>query len=264
MKIGIVGLDGFGRYVLAQLLTKTAYDLYVYGAPASRTELAQQAYRCRTAAEIFDCCDIVITIMHSVEELLSLYNTMAFLVRPGQIFLDMTLQGPAQANKNARAMRALGAYYFDCGIFSAPGAFDGKTRVTARAAAGQRPANAQTRFLMFVGGNSTVYGRISPLLRCISPNCTHMGPAGRGQAVRLFCGALAYNLDGQVCEIARLARRFGIPPEIMYEALREFPKVANPLGRLGGGKPSFEPEQLYAQAQLVEEMRRRSECAQTE
>lgn len=249
MKVGIVGLDDFGAYALEQLLTKTAYDIYVYQSPFSQCDSASQAYRCRTAAEIFDCCDVVITCMASVEELLALYNSMAFLVSPGQIFLDMTEQGPAQAGKNAAAMRQLGAFYFDCGVF---------TSRSHEFGASFSRSKGEKRLMIFVGGSSAQYAKIAPLLRCIAPGCTHMGPPGRGQALRLMSGALAYNIDMQALRMARLAERLDIPKNVFYQALRDFSRTAKPLSRLSGGKPPGAVREYRENAALVDEMELRA------
>lgn len=237
MNIGVIGLGETGRELTARLLRATAHDLFVYD-PDGR-DCPGEVRRCATAAQVCDECGVLFLALDSESDQLALLNGVRPFFRKGSAVVDLTQISPALAHKNANAFRRFDVGYLDCGIFSKSGGL-------------------KEPFLFFVGGSGGLFQSLGALLRCIAPDCRYMGPAGRGQAVRLFCRALTAKLQGQVEDSVRLAASFGIPREAYLSALLELPEIGNPLGALGGGAAAFSAEALEQDERIVDEMARRA------
>lgn len=156
----------------------------------------------------------------------------------------MTPISPAQAHKNANALRRAGIGYLDCGVFSPEG-------------------RLAEPFLCFVGGSGEVFSRLCPLLRCVAPDCRHMGPAGRGQAMRIICLSLAAGLERELEKAAGLAASLGVRRDYFLDSLRLFESVAQPLAELEGGTPAFPQKELEQAARIAKEMGRRAKTLHT-
>lgn len=236
MEIGVIGLGRDGMAALDSLLDKTVHNLCVYDPDGRACHRAVTV--CRTAAELCDRCGIVILALERASDLTALCNGIAGFLREGQLFIDLTDTSPALAHTVANGMRRRGARYLDCGIFGTDG--------------------LRAPFILFAGGSGEAFAAAQPIIRCFAPDCRYLGPAGRGRAGRLFCRALTARLQDCVQESAASAELFGIDPDYFLDSLGRFAEIADPLGALGGGEPTFSPRELARDAALVREMERRA------
>lgn len=236
MQLGVIGLGETGQELVERLLRCTCHDLYVYD-PDNRLPAAS-VHVCDTAAQVFDACDVLFLALESAADQLALLNGVCEFLHSGSLVADLTPVSPAQAHKNANACRRAGIGYLDCGIFSPGGSL-------------------KEPFLCFVGGNGDVFARLCPLLRCFAPDCRHMGPSGRGQAVRMVCLSLAAGLERELERAAGLASELGIRRDHFLDAIGGFETVARPLAAIGGGEPAFSPAELEQGERVTVEIDRR-------
>ncbi len=238
MKIGVIGLGDTGQEVVARLLRRTCHDLYVYDPDHKACQ--KSVYYCETAAEVCDTCGVLFLALSSASDELALFNGVSSFFHPGSIIVDFTPLSPAQAHQNGNAFRRVRIGYLDCGIFA--------------------PNEQLTEhFLCFVGGNGKIFSRIYPLLRCIAPNCRHMGPAGRGQATRILCLSLAANLQHQIEQSVQLAETMGIGRDYFLDCIGGFDEIARPFAAISGNEPAFPLEELRQGEQIAGEMIQRAQ-----
>jgi 3-hydroxyisobutyrate dehydrogenase len=73
---------------------------------------------------------------------------------------------------------------------------------------------------IMVGGKLEVFERCKPLLEAIGKTITYCGPSGAGQTVKL-CNQVAVSVTNMaVCEALVLAKKAGVPPMTMIEAIQ--------------------------------------------
>jgi 3-hydroxyisobutyrate dehydrogenase-like beta-hydroxyacid dehydrogenase len=70
-----------------------------------------------------------------------------------------------------------------------------------------------------VGGTSTTFERIEPLLRHLASEVTHCGEAGAGQAVKILNNMILFQTVVALAEALSIARANGIDGKILYETL---------------------------------------------
>lgn len=236
MRLGVIGLGETGRELAARLLQCTCHDLYVYDPEGRRPSLT--ARFCETAAEVCDACGILFLALESADVQVALLNGVCEFLRAGSMVADLTPVSPAQAHKNANACRRAGIGYLDCGIFSPGG-------------------RLSEPFLCFVGGSGDVFAHLCPLLRCFAPDCRHMGPSGRGQALRMVCLSLAAGLERELEQAAALAGKLGVRRDYFFQSMAAFEAVARPLAALEGGEPAFSAAELEQGQRVAGEIGRR-------
>lgn len=242
LKIGVIGLGETGMQIVSRLLRRTCHDLYVYD-PDGRS--CQKAARlCNTAAQVCDACGVVFLALDTQNGQLALLNGVSEFLHPGSMVADFTPVSPAQAHKNANIFRRADIGYLDCGIFSPGG-------------------QIQEPFLCFVGGSGETFSRLNPLLRCVAPDCRHMGPSGRGQAVRMLCLSLAAGIERELEDAAQLAGTLGIPRDYFMDSIRVFESVAQPLAALTGDRPAFSAGELEEGRRIAGEIGRRAKAFQS-
>ena len=236
MEIGVIGIGEIGQAVLTQLAQKTIHNLFAYD-PDGR--IAQgQVQQCTTAAELISRCSMVVFALASARDLVALCNGISGYLKQEQTIIDLTEISPALAHHIANGMRRFGVHYIDCGLV-------GKAGLTAP-------------FMLFVGGASSAFSQAGPLIRCFAPNCRYMGPSGRGQAVRLLCRDLSYQIQQQVEQTTALAEALGIGRSYFLESLQPFGEITHPLWMLEGEQPVFSQEKLKKDAKLVSQMQQRA------
>ncbi len=72
---------------------------------------------------------------------------------------------------------------------------------------------------IMVGGTSSTFERIEPLLRHLASEVTHCGEAGAGQAVKILNNMVLFQTVVALAEALSIARANGIDGKILYETL---------------------------------------------
>lgn len=113
-------------------------------------------------------------------------------LRAGRIVVDLTTSDPDEGAALAAALSAQGVGYIDAAMTGgAQGAADGT-------------------LTLMIGGDLEVLDRARDVLTTFASQLFHLGPAGRGQAMKLVHNAVLHATYLVTCEGLRMAERAGI------------------------------------------------------
>jgi 2-hydroxy-3-oxopropionate reductase len=205
LRVGFIGLGVMGRPMALNLI-RGGYRLLVYGRrPETMAPLVEAgAIACGSAAEVAAGCDIVFTMVTTTSDVLEVVLGERGIMagaRPGSILVDMGTISPA-------ATRMIAARLAEVGIEA----------LDAPVSGGESGAINGTLSIM-VGGKSEIFERVKPLFACLGKSIVHVGPNSAGQVAKA-CNqmVLLITLQG-LAEAFAFARRNGLDPEKIYEAL---------------------------------------------
>ncbi len=122
-------------------------------------------------------------------------------VPPGRVVVDLTTSDPDEGAALAKDLAARGVGYLDAAMTG-----------------GAQGAAAGTLSLM-IGGEAEVLARVRPVLEVFASRLFHLGPAGRGQAMKLVHNAILHATYLATCEGLRMAERAGIDARAAVEVL---------------------------------------------
>ncbi|MDD3469570.1 MAG: NAD(P)-binding domain-containing protein, partial [Thermoguttaceae bacterium] len=166
-QIGWIGTGVMGHPMVEHLL-RQGVPVAIYNRTRSRAEtlLASGAAWCDSPAEIAATSEIVCSIVGMPSDVESIYfgeNGVFSTLRPNSIICDLTTSRPELAKRLAETARKLGADGLDAPV---TGAEIGAIRGTLS---------------IFVGGDSTAFERIKPVLSAFGQKILRFGNAGAGQ-----------------------------------------------------------------------------------
>lgn len=205
MKIGFIGTGIMGRPMALNLI-KAGHTLFTWGRRFDTVEplLVAGATGKGTPAEVAASADITFTAVSGstdVEQVILGERGLIQGAKPGSVIVDMSTISPS-------ATRRIAAQLADKGI----------DMLDAPVSGGQAGATAGTLSIM-VGGQAAVFERVRPLFEILGKNIVHVGEHGAGQVVKA-CNQIVVSLTFQgVAEAILLARKNGVEPMKMREAL---------------------------------------------
>ena len=205
VNVGFIGLGIMGKPMALNLI-KGGYPLWVYGRRVeSMTPLvAARAHACASpeeAARAADITFIMVSDTQDVEQMILGPKGVLSGARPGAIVVDMSTISPA-------ATRSLAARLMECGV----------EMLDAPVSGGEAGAVNGALSLM-VGGKPEVFARVKPLFEQLGKTIVHIGPNGAGQAANA-CNQIVASLTIEgVAEAFAFARRNGVDPGRVREAL---------------------------------------------
>jgi 3-hydroxyisobutyrate dehydrogenase len=110
----------------------------------------------------------------------------------GRIVVDLTTSDPAEGEALARELGARGVGYLDAAM------------------TGGAQGAAEGTLALMIGGEPADLDRARPVLSEFASRLFHLGPAGRGQAMKLVHNAILHATYLATCEGLRMAERAGI------------------------------------------------------
>ncbi len=204
-RIGFIGLGVMGK-PMARNLLKAGYSLVVHNrSRAAMDELAGEgAEAASSAREVAEKSDVVITMLPDsldVEAVVLGPEGIIEGVRSGQLYIDMSTIAPATSRQVYEALQQKGVDALDAPV-----------------SGGDVGAKAGTLSIM-VGGTKEVFQRAKPLFEVMGKNIVLIGEAGAGQVTKA-CNQMVVALTIQaVAEALTLARKAGVDPARVREAL---------------------------------------------
>jgi 2-hydroxy-3-oxopropionate reductase len=202
-KIGFIGLGIMGKPMTANLL-KAGYSVVVYNrSRPAMDELAQQgAVLADSPQDVARQTDVVITCLPDSPDVEAIVLTESIqTMRSGMLFIDMSTIAPASARKIYEALKAKGIQSLDAPV-----------------SGGDIGAQQGTLSIM-VGGEESAFRRALPILQAMGQNIVHVGEAGAGQVAKA-CNQIVVALTVQaVAEALTLAKKSGVDPAKVREAL---------------------------------------------
>jgi 2-hydroxy-3-oxopropionate reductase len=204
-RVGFIGLGVMGKPMALNLI-RGGYRLLVYGRrPETMASLMEAgAIACGSAAEVAAGCDIVFTMVTTTSDVLEVVLGEKGIMAgapPGSILVDMGTISPA-------ATRMIAARLAEAGIET----------LDAPVSGGESGAINGTLSIM-VGGKPEIFDQVKPLFACLGNSIVHIGSNSAGQVAKA-CNqmVLLITLQG-LAEAFTFARRNGLDPEKIYEAL---------------------------------------------
>jgi 3-hydroxyisobutyrate dehydrogenase len=198
MHVGFIGLGNMGAPLARRLCTDHTLWVFDQSQTAVDTLSGVDAQVAKSAAELAESVDIVLTCLPTSEDLRSLLfgdQQVASVLKAGTMLIDMTTGDPGVTRDLAAKL-----------------AMDGIDLIDAPVSGGPKGATAGT-IAIIVGGSAAQFSRALPVLSAISSNVMHAGDVGAGHAVKA-----GNNLLNLVCrlatfEVVSLLVRAGVTPE---------------------------------------------------
>jgi 3-hydroxyisobutyrate dehydrogenase len=218
-RVGFIGLGIMGRPMAGNIL-KAGYPLTVFNRTSSKTQELRGlgASVAGSPAEVAARADLTITMVTDspdVEEVVSGPGGVLEGVRPGSIVVDMSTVSPALERRLDTRLRERGSTLLDAPV-----------------SGGDVGARGATLVIM-AGGEPAAFERALPVLRTMGRVVTHCGPVGSGQIAKLCNQILISVTLLGVSEAILFARRSGLDPRVMIDAVREGAAGSWQLANLG-------------------------------
>ncbi|UCF36861.1 MAG: NAD(P)-dependent oxidoreductase [Acidobacteriota bacterium] len=204
-KVGFVGLGIMGLPMAANL-AKAGFELTVYNRTPGRAEqLEGPTIRiAQSPAEVAEASDIIITIVSDspdVEAVVLGPNGVIEGIRPGSILVDMSTISPAVERRIDQELQGK-----SCSLVDAP------------VSGGDIGAIKGTLAIM-AGGERKSFERVLPLFEAMGKTITYCGPVGNGQLTKL-CNQVLVSVNLlAVSEAVTFARKNGLDPATMIQAV---------------------------------------------
>ncbi len=204
-KIGFIGLGIMGKPMAGNLI-RAGYSLVVHNRSRAAVEelTAQGASPAETPEEVARQSDIVITMLPDspdVKQVVLGADGVAAGAESGMLYIDMSTIAPGTAREIYEVLKAKGVASLDAPV-----------------SGGEVGAQEGTLSIM-VGGAEVAFQRAQPIFDILGKNIVRIGETGAGQVTKA-CNQIVVALTIQaVAEALILARKSGVDPAKVREAL---------------------------------------------
>jgi 2-hydroxy-3-oxopropionate reductase len=204
-RIGFIGLGIMGQPMADNLLA-AGYPLTVHN--RGRGPVDELAARGATPAgsprEVAATSDVVITMLPDspdVEAVVLGPDGVADSIREGALYIDMSTIGPAVSRRIAAVLSERGVDAVDAPV------------------SGGEPAARDGNLSIMAGGSEEAVERARPIFEVLGKATTHIGPAGAGQVAKAANQVVVALTIQAVAEALVLARKAGVDPARVRDAL---------------------------------------------
>lgn len=206
MRLGFIGLGIMGRPMAKHLLA-AGHELTVWNRsrPGIDELVAAGAREGDSPAAVAAAAEVVFTMVGDSPDVEAVALGPAGIIegaKAGLVHIDMSTISPA-------ATRSIAARYAERGIemLDAP-------------VSGGEPGATNATLAIMVGGKREVFDRCLPLFQALGKTITYCGPIGAGQTVKLCNQVLVSVTNLAVCEALVLAKKAGVEPATMVQAVQ--------------------------------------------
>ena len=206
MKIGFIGLGIMGK-PMAKNLIKNGHELIVFDHfKESMEEVAKAgAKEASSNAELAADCDVVITMLPNspnVKDAVCGENGVLSTAKPGLIVIDMSSIAPLASQEIAMACAAKGVRMLEAPV------------------SGGEPKAIEGTLSIMCGGNEELFNECTPILKCMGSDVVYCGEAGAGNTTKLANQVIVAVNIAAVSEAFMLAKRAGVDPNKVYDAIK--------------------------------------------
>jgi 3-hydroxyisobutyrate dehydrogenase len=209
MRIGVVGLGRMGA-AMSQRLRQQSFDTVGWdqNAAANQTSAANGLHIVENARAVAADSDIVISIVtedHGVRHIFT--GSQGFLSGnvAGKLFVEMSTLQPMTGRELAPLVEAKGARLIDSPVL------------------GTIPSVRDGKLVALVGGRAEDLDRARPVLEKMTRRIVHMGPNGRGYAMKLAVNLGLGSYIQALSESLALGFKQGLTLDQMLDVLQEAP-----------------------------------------
>ena len=205
-EIGFIGLGIMGRPMVRNLMT-AGYSLTVYDVVGSAMEemVTEGAKPASSSAEVAASAPIVITMVpDSADSEAAILGENGVLegTSEGSVIIDMSSIAPASSQKIAAACEAKSVAFLDAPV------------------SGGEPGAVAGTLAIMVGGKQDVFDAHVGLLEAMGASIVLCGDYGAGNTTKLANQIIvAANIEA-VGEALTLARKAGLDPAVVFEAIK--------------------------------------------
>jgi len=205
-RIGYIGLGLMGKPIAGNLL-KAGYSLTVHSRRRGPVdELAALGARvAETPRAVAEASDFVFTSLPDspdVEQVVLGHQGVLQGCRPGMVFVDNSTIKPETSRRLAAQLAEVGVHALDAPV-----------------SGGDVGAKAATLAIM-VGGPREALDRVLPVFQSMGKTITHVGESGAGQVAKACNQIMAAATMVAMSELLLLARKAGVDPRRVVEAIR--------------------------------------------
>jgi 3-hydroxyisobutyrate dehydrogenase len=205
-RVGFIGLGIMGA-PMAENLIKSGFQVTAFNRTPDKTQRLQEK-----GATIVDCpasvaekCKVIITIVSDtpdVEEVIVGTKGIIEKIQPGSIVIDMSTASPQMEKAICKQLEQKGA-----------------TLIDAPVSGGDVGAQNATLAIM-AGGKREAFDHVMPVFQAMGKSITYCGDSGSGQLTKL-CNQILVSLNLlAVSEAVSFARKNGLDPNIMIDAVK--------------------------------------------
>jgi len=206
MTLGFIGLGVMGLPICRNIMRKAGARMLVCEprAEGCAQALARGAQAVATPGDVGAEASLVFTCLPGENQLRDVIfgeDGLLGTMQRGSTLVDLSTTPVDFAREAAAALEARGIDFADAPIArTRQAAEDGTLSIT-------------------VGATAEVFARIEPVLRHAATDVTHCGPVGCGQVVKLMNNMVLVQTVVALSEARAIARRAGVAPAPLFEAL---------------------------------------------
>ena len=205
MKIGFIGVGVMGGPMVLNLMKK-GFDVSIYTRTKSKAEgvIAAGAHWCDTIADCAARRDVVITIVGYPKDVEEVYFSEKGILNSadkGTVLIDMTTTSPRLSERIYAAAKE-----------------KGMTALDAPVSGGDVGAQKGTLAIM-VGGDRDAFDKMHDVFAAMGTNIRYQGGAGCGQHTKMANQIAISGCVAAVCEAIAYAKRCGLDPQDMFDAI---------------------------------------------
>jgi 2-hydroxy-3-oxopropionate reductase len=206
MKIGFIGLGIMGRPMAINLI-KAGYELTVVDNNKQSMELLvkEGAKTAVSSAELAYDCDVIITMLPNspnVKEAVCGENGVLSAAKEGLILIDMSSIAPLASQEIAKECEEKGVRMLEAPVSGGePKAIDGTLSIMC-------------------GGDQELFDECMPILKSMGSGIVYCGAAGAGNTTKLANQVIVAVNIAAVAEAFMLAKKAGVDPNTVYEAIK--------------------------------------------
>ena len=205
MKIGFIGVGVMGGPMVLNLMKK-GFDVSIYTRTKSKAEgvIAAGAHWCDTIADCAAGRDVVITIVGYPKDVEEVYFSEKGILNSadkGTVLIDMTTTSPRLSERIYAAAKE-----------------KGMTALDAPVSGGDVGAQKGTLAIM-VGGDRDAFDKMHDVFAAMGTNIRYQGGVGCGQHTKMANQIAISGCVAAVCEAIAYAKRCGLDPQDMFDAI---------------------------------------------
>lgn len=205
MKIGFIGVGVMGGPMVLNLMKK-GFDVSIYTRTKPKAEgvIAAGAHWCDTIADCAAGRDVVITIVGYPKDVEEVYFSEKGILNSadkGTVLIDMTTTSPRLSERIYAAAKE-----------------KGMTALDAPVSGGDVGAQKGTLAIM-VGGDRDAFDKMHDVFAAMGTNIRYQGGAGCGQHTKMANQIAISGCVAAVCEAIAYAKRCGLDPQDMFDAI---------------------------------------------
>ena len=205
MKVGFIGLGRMGGHMCSNVI-KAGFETYVSDLVPALVEqkVAEGAIGCKDNLEVAANMDIGFTMLPNgaiVEAVMCGPKGVLSHCKPGTIIVDMSSVAPGTTQKMAKIAAEHGVKYMDAPV-----------------SGGTIGAQKGTLAIM-VGGDRDAFDKMHDVFAAMGTNIRYQGGAGCGQHTKMANQIAISGCVAAVCEAIAYAKRCGLDPQDMFDAI---------------------------------------------